>query len=67
LYFRTQDLFGCRLHLVVALGGVSVGFEPTSTIADEQEAAQDMLMKHPERSYLGDKGDISALLAERNV
>ena len=60
---KHETFFGYRLHLVVTLGGVIVDFELTAANADEREAAEDMLSNHPSRTYLGDKGYISAALA----
>jgi hypothetical protein len=62
---KHETFFGYRLHLVVTLAGLIVDFELTPATADEREAAADMLSNHPERTYLRDKGYVSAPLAER--
>lgn len=62
---KKQTYFGYRLNLVVTLGGVILDFELTSANADEREAAEDLLPLHPGRTYLSDKGYVSAELAER--
>jgi Transposase DDE domain len=62
---KKQTYFGYRLNLVVTLGGVILDFELTSANADERDAAEDLLPLHPGRTYLGDKGYVSAELAEQ--
>jgi len=62
---KKQTYFGYRLNLVVTLGGVILDFEFTSANADERDAAEDLLPLHPGRTYLGDKGYVSAELAEQ--
>ncbi len=53
------------MNLVITLGGVILDFELTAANADEREAAEDLLPIHPGRTYLADKGYVSADLAER--
>lgn len=60
---KGETFFGYRLHLVVTLGGVIVDFELTSADCDEREAAIDMLSSHPARTYIADKGYVSAAVA----
>jgi len=60
---KKQTYFGYRLNLVVTLGGIILDFELTSANADERDAAEDLLPFHPGRTYLGDKGYVSADLA----
>jgi hypothetical protein len=62
---KDETYFGYRLNLVVTLGGVILDFELTAANADERDAAEDLLPLHPGRTYLGDKGYVSAPLAER--
>lgn len=62
---KKQTFFGYRLHLVVTLGGVILDFELTAADADEREAAEDMLPAHAGRTIIGDKGYVSAPLADR--
>ena len=42
-----------------------IAFELTSANADERDAAEDLLPLYPGRTFLGDKGYVSADLAER--
>jgi hypothetical protein len=62
---KKQTYFGYHLNLVITLGGVILDFELTAANADERDAAEDLLPLHPGRTYLGDKGYVSADLAER--
>lgn len=62
---KDETYFGYRLVLVVTIGGVILDFELTAANTDEREAAEDLLPLHPGRIYLGDKGYVSAALAER--
>ena len=48
---------------MVTLGGVIVDFELTSANAHERDAAHDMLSLHASRTYIADKGYVSAALA----
>jgi hypothetical protein len=61
---KKQTIYGYRLHLLITLGGAIVDFELTSANADEREAARDMLEAHVGLTVIGDKGYISAPLAE---
>jgi Transposase DDE domain len=60
---KKQTFFGYRLHLVVTLGGVILDFELTAANADERDVAIDMLPAYVGRTFLGDKGYVSAPLA----
>ena len=60
---KHETFFGYRLHLVVTLGGVIVDFELTAANADEREAAEDMLLSQTGRTFIADKGYVSAALA----
>jgi hypothetical protein len=60
---KKQTFFGYRLHLVVTLGGVILDFELTGANADERDVAADLLPAYPGRTFLGDKGYVSAPLA----
>ena len=62
---KQQTIYGYRLHLLVTLGGAIVDFELTSANVDDREAARDMLPAHPGLTVVGDKGYISAALAEQ--
>jgi hypothetical protein len=62
---KNETYFGYHLNLVITLGGVILDFELTAANADEREAAEDLLPLHPGRTYLADKGYVSADLAER--
>jgi hypothetical protein len=62
---KKQIYFGYHLNLVITLGGVILDFELTAANADERDAAEDLLPLHPGRTYLADKGYVSADLAER--
>src|SRR5947207_1242885 len=61
---KKQTIYGYRLHLLITLGGAIVDFELTSANADDRDAARDMLPAHPGLTVIGDKGYISAPLAE---
>lgn len=60
---KKQTFFGYRLHLVVTLGGVILDFELTAANADERDVAADLLPAYGGRTFLGDKGYVSAPLA----
>jgi len=62
---KKKTSFGYRLNLVTTSGGVILDFERTSANADARDAAEDLLPLHPGRTYLGDKGDVSADLVAR--
>jgi hypothetical protein len=62
---KKQTIYGYRLHLLITLGGAIVDFELTSANADDRDAARDMLPAHPGLTVIGDKGYISARLAEQ--
>jgi hypothetical protein len=62
---KNETYFGYHLNLVITLGGVILDFELTAANADERDAAEDLLPLHPGRTYLADKGYVSADLAER--
>lgn len=61
---KKQTFFGYRLHLAITLGGVILDFELTAATADEREVAAEMLPNHAGRTFLADKGYVSASLAE---
>jgi Transposase DDE domain len=62
---KKQIIYGYRLHLLITLGGAIVDFELTSANADDRDAARDLLPAHPGLTVIGDKGYISAPLAEQ--
>jgi len=62
---KDKTYFGYRLNLVTTSGGVILDFELTSSNADEREAAEDLLPLYPGRTFLADKGYVSADIAER--
>lgn len=62
---KNETYFGYHLNLVITLGGVILDFELTAANADERDAAEDLLPLHAGRTYLADKGYVSADLAER--
>ncbi len=61
---KKQTIYGYRLHLLITLGGAIIDFELTSANADDRDAARDLLPAHPHLTVIGDKGYISAELAE---
>lgn len=61
---KKQRFYGYRLHLLITLGGVILDFVVTSANADEREAARDMLKQRSGLTVLGDKGFVSAPLAD---
>jgi IS5 family transposase len=62
---KKQTYFGYRLNLVITSGGVILDFELMAANADERDAAEDLLPLYPGRTFLGDKGYVSADFAER--
>jgi len=62
---KKKTYFGYRLNLVITSGGVILDFELMAANADERDAAEDLLPLHPGRTFIGDKGYVSADLAER--
>ncbi len=62
---KKKTSFGYRLNLVITSGGVICDFELMAANADERDAAEDLLPLYPGRTFLADKGDVSAELAER--
>lgn len=60
---KKETFFGYRLHLVVTLGGVILDFALTAANGDEREVAEDLLPRWSGRTFLGDKGYVSAPLA----
>jgi hypothetical protein len=61
---KKQTIYGYRLHLLISLGGAIIDFELTSANADDRDAARDLLPAHPCLTVIGDKGYISAELAQ---
>lgn len=61
---KKQTIYGYRLHLLITLGGAIIDFELTSANADDRDAARDLLPAHPSLTVIGDKGYISAELAQ---
>lgn len=61
---KKRTIYGYRLHLLITLGGAIIDFELTSANADDRDAARDLLPAHPELTVIGDKGYISAELAQ---
>ena len=57
-------IYGYRLHLLITLGGLILDFELTSANADERDAARDLLADKSDLVVIGDKGFISAPLAD---
>ena len=61
---KKQTMYGYRLHLLITVGGVIVDFVLTSANADERDAARDLLDDKRDLVVIGDKGFVSAPLAE---
>src|SRR5262245_31485758 len=61
---KKQTIYGYRLHLLITVGGTILDFELTSANADERDAARDLLEDKQDLTVIGDKGYISAPLAE---
>jgi hypothetical protein len=62
---KKQTLFGYRLHLLITGGGTILDCELTSADADERDAARDLLDDKRDLVVIGDKGFISAPLANQ--
>lgn len=60
---KKRTIYGYRLNLLVSVGGVILDFDLMSANADEREAARDMLEDKRNLTVIGDKGCISADLA----
>lgn len=61
---KKKTIYGYRLHLLITLGGTILDFELTSADVDEREAARDLFEDKRDLVVIGDKGYISAPLAD---
>ncbi len=58
-------IFGYKLHLLVTLGGVIIDFALAPAHAHDRTIGEEILVEHRDLTVLGDKGYISAALAEQ--
>ena len=61
---KKQTIFGDKLHLLVTLGGVIRDFALAPASASDVAVGADLLREHADLTVLGDKGYISAPLAD---
>lgn len=61
---KKQTIFGYRLHLLISVSGTVLDFVLTSANCDERDAARDLLEDKRDLVVIGDKGFISAALAD---
>jgi hypothetical protein len=57
---KKQTIFGCKLHMLITLGGVILDFELAPANATDLNVGFELLMEHTDLTVLGDKGYISA-------
>jgi hypothetical protein len=57
---KKQTIFGYKLHLLIALGGLILDFELAPANTTDLEAGIELLAEHTDMDVLGDKGYISA-------
>jgi len=57
---RSETIFGSKLHLLITVGGLILDFELAPANATDLEVGVEMLDKHTDLDFLGDKGYISA-------
>ncbi len=61
---KKLPIFGYKLHLLVTLGGLILDFVLVPANVDDRQTAWDLLDNHTDLEVFGDKGYVSALLAE---
>ena len=61
---KQQTIFGYKLHLLVTLSGVIVDFELTPANVTDLAAGEELLSQHTDLTVLGDKGYVSAPVAD---
>ncbi len=62
---KKMTIFGYKLHLLVTLGGVVINFALAPAHAHDVTIGEEILVEHTDLTVLGDKGYISADLAEQ--
>jgi hypothetical protein len=62
---KKQTIFGYKLHLLVTLGGVILDFELAPANAGDLAGGEELLDQWRDLRVLGDKGYISAAVAQR--
>ena len=62
---KNQTIFGYKLHLLITLSGVIVDFELAPANATDVTVGGELLANHTGLTVLGDKGYVSAPLAEK--
>lgn len=61
---KKQTIFGYKLHLLITLGGVILDFVLAPAYQTDVRVGEELLLDHHDRIVLGDKGYISAELAQ---
>lgn len=61
---KKRTIYGYRLVLLISVGGTILDFELIRANADERDAARDLLESKRDLTVIGDKGFISADLAQ---
>lgn len=61
---KQQTIFGYKLHLLITLNGVILDFELAPASATDLTIGAELLVEHTDLIVLGDKGYVSAPLAE---
>jgi hypothetical protein len=61
---KQQTIFGYKLHLLISLNGMILDFELAPANATDLEVGEELLAQHTDLTVLGDKGYVSASVAE---
>lgn len=61
---KKQTIFGYKLHLLITLSGVILDFELAPANASDLAVGAELLAEHTDLTVLGDKGYVSAPLAQ---
>ncbi len=61
---KKQTIYGFNLHLLTTLGGVILDFELAPANETDLKVGEELLLNHQDKTVLGDKAYISAMVAE---
>jgi len=61
---KKQTIFGYKLHLLITLSGLILDFELAPAHASDLAVGEELLSNHTDLTVLGDKGYVSAQVAE---
>ncbi len=61
---KKQTIFGYKLHLLMTLSGVILDFELAPAHVPDLTVGAELLAEHTDLTVLGDKGYVSAAVAE---